>query len=364
MASLLGLQEPFQPNWEKLVDNLRRRGDPDRVHNIELFHDAEVVDAIVDRFDLAASLDPASADFERRKTIAFNRFCGLDYVRVALDLTLTFHRTSVEDTAALKRSGGREFQDSRTGPIMSWEEFEKYAWPDPESPAATAELQWYQEHLPDDMCLIGGTTAHFCERLLWLMGYEPFCYALFEQPDLVRAVAEKIREFYLACVGRYMEFDRVKALWASDDMGFKTGLFFSPDDMRRLVLNGHKAAAEIAHQHDRLYLLHSCGQLDSIIDDLVDDVGIDGKHSYEDTILTIQDAKRTFGRKVAVLGGIDVDFLCRSDEPAIRRRVRETIDVCQPGGGLGLGTGNTVANYIPLDNYLAMIDEGRLYAGR
>ncbi len=33
-----------------------------------------------------------------------------------------------------------------------------------------------------------------------------------------------------------------------------------------------------------------------------------------------------------------------------------------PGGGYCLGTGNSVANYIPLDNYLAMVDEGRRYA--
>jgi uroporphyrinogen decarboxylase len=56
-----------------------------------------------------------------------------------------------------------------------------------------------------------------------------------------------------------------------------------------------------------------------------------------------------------------VDFLCRADEPAIRARIRETLDTCLPGGGYCLGTGNSVANYIPLDNYLAMLDEGRLY---
>jgi uroporphyrinogen decarboxylase len=45
----------------------------------------------------------------------------------------------------------------------------------------------------------------------------------------------------------------------------------------------------------------------------------------------------------------------------VRRRVRETLDVCQPGGGYCLGTGNSVSNYVPVDNYLAMLDEGRRY---
>ena len=88
---------------------------------------------------------------------------------------------------------------------------------------------------------------------------------------------------------------------------------------------------------------------------------IDGLHSFEDTIETVEQAKERYGHRIAVLGGIDVDFLCRASEEEIRRRVRQTIDACQPGGGFCLGTGNTVANYIPLDNYLAMIDEGRRY---
>jgi uroporphyrinogen decarboxylase len=71
--------------------------------------------------------------------------------------------------------------------------------------------------------------------------------------------------------------------------------------------------------------------------------------------------KRKYGKRLSLLGGIDVDFLCRSDEKAIRERVRRTLDVCQPGGGYCLGTGNSVTNYIPLDSYLAMVDEGRMY---
>jgi uroporphyrinogen decarboxylase len=74
------------------------------------------------------------------------------------------------------------------------------------------------------------------------------------------------------------------------------------------------------------------------------------------------EAKRKYGDRIALLGGLDVDFMCRSDEQAIRRRVRETLDACQSGGGYCLGTGNSVANYIPLDNYLAMLDEGRRYS--
>ena len=71
--------------------------------------------------------------------------------------------------------------------------------------------------------------------------------------------------------------------------------------------------------------------------------------------------KKTIGTRTALLGGIDVDFLCRASEAEIRQRVRDTLSKCMPGGGYCLGTGNTVANYIPLDHYLIMLDEGRRF---
>ncbi len=356
-----GLKRGFSADWEGLIANIGGKGELERVYNIELFHDAEIADAIVERFGLASDIDRGGPDYERKKMIALNRFCGLDYVTAGLAVELSFHRQVAEDTAGLKRAGGREFQDSHTGPIMSWADFEDYSWPDVESESVTQELQWYQENLPDDMCIIGGLTGHFCEEVTWLMGYERFCFALYEEPDLVDAIAAKLRDFYIDYVRRLLEFDRVKAVWASDDMGFKTGLLFSAEDMRRLVLDNHKVLAQMCHDAGRLYLLHSCGRLDEIMDYLINDVKIDAKHSFEDTIEDVRDVKAGYGRKIALLGCIDVDFLCRSDEAAIRKRVRETLDICQAGGRFCLGTGNTVANYIPLDNYLAMIDEGRLY---
>ncbi len=68
------------------------------------------------------------------------------------------------------------------------------------------------------------------------------------------------------------------------------------------------------------------------------------------------EAKKRYGARIAVLGGIDVDLLARGTPEQIRARTREVLDICAPGGGYGLGSGNSVANYIPVPNYLAMIE--------
>ena len=362
MKQYPGLERESKPDWEGLVANILRRGTPERVYHIELFQDGEIADAIAARYGLLDDLDPSDPFYAERREIAIQRFCGFDYVCSRLEgMDYPLFTQMVGDTASLARAGGRSFHDEHRGPIMSWEDFERYPWPDPAAPGAERELEWFQANLPDDMCIVARGIGHFAEFLCWLMGYEALCYALYDQRDLVEALAARLLEIDRVALARTLEFDRLKIVFASDDMGFKTGLLISPDDMRQLVLSGHKALAEMSHAVGRPYLLHSCGNLKDIMDDLLDDVQIDAKHSFEDTIEDVCEVKRTYGRRVALLGGIDVDFLCRADEAAVRDRVRRTLDVCMPGGGYCLGTGNSVTNYIPLENYLAMLDEGWRY---
>ncbi|MGC9521330.1 MAG: uroporphyrinogen decarboxylase family protein [Anaerolineae bacterium] len=353
---------PFTPDWEAFRACIMREGTPERVHHIELFLDREIEEALCQRYGLLEGLNPDDPAFPYRRMIRIQRFVGYDYVRQGVDaFEMPLNRSVTEDTAEYQRTGGRSYVNESKGPITTWDEFERYPWPDPEK-VTTRALEWYEQNLPDDMCVIGsGGFAHFAEYLTWLMGYETLCYALYDQRDLVQAIADRLLAFYVPMLERILTFERVKIIWGSDDMGFKTGPMISPDDLRKFVLPGHKRMAAMSHAAGRPYILHSCGNLATIYEDLIEDVGIDGKHSFEDTIEDVRELKSIYGDRIALLGGIDVDFLCRASPEAIRQRVRDTLDICMPGGGYCLGTGNSVANYIPLENYLAMVDEGRRY---
>jgi len=348
-----------EPNGEGLVSCIKREGTPPRVHFMELFLDDEVQKAICARFGLLEDLEGNDPYFEQKKQIRLQRFLGYDYVSCSLEgLEMRFHETKVKDTARLSRNGGRSYMEEGEGPITNWRQFEQYPWPVLAQATARA-FEWYEKNLPDDMCVIAFRGfGHFAEHLSWLMGYETLCYALYDQRDLVRAISDKVIETSRAVLERVLQFKRVKLVWGSDDMGFKTSTLIGPEDLREFVLPGHKLMAQMSHEAGRAYLIHSCGNLKEIMDELIEEVKIDAKHSFEDTIESVIDAKEAYGERIALLGGIDVDFLCRADEQQIRRRVRETLEICQDGGGYCLGTGNTVANYIPVDNYLAMLDEG------
>ena len=352
---------PVSPDWEAFVSCLRREGTPKRVHNIEIFLDEEVKPGLCERFQLQESLSKDDPYFSCKREIALQRALGYDYICCGIGgVDLNFNWINIEDTAEIKRQGGRNFIDETRGPITSWQEFDAYPWPDMRN-ADTSALEWYEKHLPEDMCIIGGLIGHFAEEISWLMGYKTLFVSLVKQRELVQAISDRLMEHYRHLIELYLQFERVKMIWGTDDMGFRSGTLISPKDLRSLVLPGHKMLAEMAHQAGRLYLLHSCGNLAAIMPDLVDDVKIDAKHSFEDTIEDICTVKQQWGGKIALLGGLDMDFMCRASEAEVRARTRRTLQVCQPGGGYCLGTGNSVANYISIENYLAMLDEGRCF---
>jgi uroporphyrinogen decarboxylase len=353
---------PVQPDTEGLLACIARAGTPRRVFNAELMLDAEVQAALVSRFELVADISPADPYRAEKTQARLMRFLGYETVRCKPEgIEFPHPTTAIADSAGLARAGGRKFIDEARGPIGSWEDVERYPWPDPKK-VATRSFEWYEENLPDGMCVVTGGMGHFMENLVYLLGYESLCYALIEARDLVVAIRDRLFAFYREVLKTILGFPRVRMIWAGDDMGFRTGTLLSPADIRELVLPGHAMLCRMAHEAGRPYVLHSCGNLSAIMDDLIDGVGIDAKHSFEDTILPIEEARRLYGSRIAVLGGIDVDFLCRATEEEVRARTRRTIERCITGGGWCLGTGNSVANYMPLGNYLAMLDEGRRFA--
>ena len=156
-------------------------------------------------------------------------------------------------------------------------------------------------------------------------------------------------------VQRFLGYDYVRGIPEGVRISFDRAKATDTAPMQR------HGGTRLVREANRPYLCHCCGKIESIMEYAIEDVGIAAKHSFEDVIESVVDAKAKYGDRIALLGGIDVDFLCNSSEEEIRDRVRSTLEQCIPGGGYCLGTGNSVANYIPLDSYLAMLDEGRKF---
>jgi uroporphyrinogen decarboxylase len=78
----------------------------------------------------------------------------------------------------------------------------------------------------------------------------------------------------------------------------------------------------------------------------------------EDEIKPVEEAYEEYGDRIAVLGGIDLDFVCQKTPEEIYRRSKEMLERAESRGGYALGTGNSVPDYVPVENYCALLKAG------
>ncbi len=95
----------------------------------------------------------------------------------------------------------------------------------------------------------------------------------------------------------------------------------------------------------------------------MDDVlalGIDAKHSNEDAIAPFDRWIELYGDRIGLLGGFDMDFLCLKSEDEVYAAVLEQgAKFRSAARGYALGSGNSIPDYVPTANYLAMLRAAR-----
>lgn len=350
-----------RPNAQRFVDVVMGRTTTERPPMIEYLIDATLLEPIVE--DLLGRTwvtpqpnDRASTERYLENQIALWKGLGYDIIRY--EESLPFAEAELIGDDQTSSRGIRTWRDLHKGAITSWEDMETYPWPEV-TEATLANYVYLNDHLPEGMGLVCCHAGGPYEHLAAIFSYEGLCLALYDQPDLVAAVAQRVGELLYDVYRQLVELDNVVAIFPGDDMGFRTSTLLPPDALRRYTLPWHKRFAALAHEHGLPYFLHSCGNILSIMDDLIDDVGIDAKHSYENAIMPVNEFQEQYGDRIGVLGGIDVDILTRYPPEVVRHEVRRVIEICHPRGRYAVGSGNSIPSYVPLENYLTMLDEAQ-----
>jgi uroporphyrinogen decarboxylase len=346
-----------KPDRERFIGALLGKVTPPRPPLIEYLMDEAlrrpITTELMGREWVSPGGDRASQAAYWDNFVAFWHHLGYDYVR--LELGLGFAGRTLVGADATMVSEQRSWVDEHQGAITSEDDFETYPWPSVDE-VDLFPLEYISAHLPDGLGLITNHGSGPFEIVTQVMSYEGFCLALYDNPTLVRAVCERVGSLLLAYYRQLVDLPNLIALFQGDDMGFRSGPLAPPQVLRELFLPWHQRFAQLAHDHGVPYFLHSCGEISSIMPDLIDTVGIDGKHSFEDAILPAPEFQRRYGDRLATLGGVDVGILAGGTPEQVRARTRELLSACAPAGRYAIGSGNSIPSYIPVENYLTMLD--------
>jgi uroporphyrinogen decarboxylase len=341
-----------QPDFERFRSAVLCR-EPDRVPLAELKVEDVVKAAFLGRELADAASDPVGY---LRDDVEFMTRAGYDYVRVTARLAYPEvkipHR---EHYGEYEADTERAWVSLAGGAIHTWEDFESFAWPRADEADTRALGAASRIMAPGMKAVTAVKGGGIFERAWMLMGMENFSFCLADQPDLVEAVLQRVGRLYVDTMARAVQHEGVACIWLSDDVAHCGGLMVSPHILRQFVFPYYREVADLCRAHDLLFIFHSDGNLWQVMDDLLD-IGFQALHPVEPKAMDIAAVKRYVAGRMCVIGNIDLGYtLTRGTAAEVEAEVRERIRALAPGGGYCLGSSNSITEYVPLDNYKAMI---------
>lgn len=346
----------FTPDYRNIVMAARNQTAPrmplyEHIIGARMIKDITGTDPYAHMLDADEALrDQAFADFW-----AFWRLMGYD--------TASFECCITE-----MLPGGGALGRHVDGAIKTREDFNKYPWdslPEMFFERFGPCYRSLEKTRPEGMMAIGGVGNGLFECVQDLTGYMDLCYMREDDPELYADLFAKLGDVMAAIWRRFLDeySDAYCVLRFGDDLGFKSMTLLSTEDIKTHILPQYRRITDMVHVTGRPFLLHSCGNLFKVFDDIIDMANIDAKHSNEDNIAHFSVWVDRYGERIGNFGGIDTDVLCRSTPEYIRNYILDCLGKVDGRGGIAFASGNSIPDYVPTEGFLAMVETIRDWRG-
>ena len=203
---------------------------------------------------------------------------------------------------------------------------------------------------------IWGIGFSLYERAWSLRGIEGFLIDMIEEPAFVDDLLDRICEFNLELIDQACQFP-IDCIRFGDDWGAQQGLIMGAPLWRRFIRPRFAQMVERASSHGKYTFLHSDGDIQAIIPDLID-LGLTILNPVQPDVMDIYDVKRKYGRDLTFWGGVSVQHLlphCSASE--VRAEVRRLIRDVGAGGGFVVAPTHSLGSDIPLENLIVVLEE-------
>lgn len=330
---------------ERVMAALNRE-EPDRVPHCELVVDRVLAEKLLGwpekPADYAGTLMTNPYTAEEAKAVA--SFLELDNITYILRAPVFAHMNVGTD--------GRLFPGE--GWIKTEADLAKMEFPDPFSDELYADAQVFVQNKGEyAACFV--TRIGLIQTMLNL-GMEDFSLALYDNRGLIEKQLDMYCDWLVVVAERVcqMGFD---LFWTADDFAFKTGLFFSPELFKELMIPRYRRVLE---KVTIPWLLHSDGNIKEVVG-MVLDLGVAGLHPIEKGAMDIRAMKREYGDRLCLMGNVDMNLLGMGTPEEVDAEVRDLIRDIGPGGGFILSSGNSLASYLKPDCVLTLTKAARKY---
>lgn len=337
----------FQPDYNNIL-NAARNIEATRLPLYEHLISVGIMEKIMNR----SFADLYHGDLESKKEFFrnYNNF----FVEMGYDTVM------YETCIGQIMPGSGALGGHKKGVIKTREDFDRYPWdevPELFFKAYSLDYEALRETMPAGMKAIGGPGNGIFECAQDIVGFMDLCYIAEDDPSLYEDLFKKIGETNSIIWRRFLEkySDIYCVCRFGDDLGFKSSTLLKSDDIKALIIPEYKKIIELVHAAGKPFLLHSCGCIFDVMEDLITIAKIDAKHSNEDQIAPFPYWVEKYGDRIGNFGGIDTDAVCRLNYAEMKEYIHSVVSKCTGHGGFAFSSGNSIPDYVPVEGYLNMI---------
>ena len=200
----------------------------------------------------------------------------------------------------------------------------------------------------DGLVLVNGPGTPMLELIELFMGLEKFSFHLYDHPKELKSLMEvmfvKNMEAYEITVKSPAE-----GIMGQEDAG--TSLV-SPKIFGELAFPVLTKYVAIAHKYRKIFVIHSCGLLDGVIE-LLGKTGADAIDSLTPPPtgnIEVKEAKCRLGDRVCVIGGLDPTVLRFGSLDEIKVYTKNLLKEVKGGGNFIFSTGDALPADTPMEN--------------
>jgi len=188
-----------------------------------------------------------------------------------------------------------------------------------------------------------------------IVGSERFLMWMADDPELVKDIFNTELDCSLQLLDMIWDkgytFDSI--LWP-DDMGYRNGTFFSVEMYRELLKPAQKRAIEWAHAKGIVAHLHSCGNINGFVPDLLE-IGLDALNPLEvkagmDPVYL----KKTYGDRLVLHGGLNAMLWENIDKT--EAEIRRLLPILKQNGGYIFQEDHSIPDSVSLKDFRHIVE--------
>jgi len=222
-------------------------------------------------------------------------------------------------------------------------------------------IQWdylqknYKNWVKEGRWLLGDVYCTFNNLSSEVMGLETFLLNMYDEPELVKDMMLHtldvcLKQLDMAWDAGYT-FDMLNL---RDDLGYKGTAFFSVDMYREFIKPVHQKAVEWARQKGIFVRLHSCGNINSLLPEIMT-VGFDALHPMEVKAgMNPEEVKAKYGDKLVLHGGFNA--MLWSDKETILAEIRRLLPILMKDGAYIFASDHSIPKHVSFDTMKAVIE--------